>query len=132
MNSIPAFFVYIMTNKKDGVLYVGFSSDIESRIIEHKTKVNQKSFTAKYNCDKLVYLEKQASRVIAEKRELQLKKWKRAWKIELIEKLNPEWMDIAANWKPSDDLCSKSKRIKASIDLLGNSKYDGVTDKIKL
>ncbi|AZQ43816.1 GIY-YIG nuclease family protein [Nonlabens ponticola] len=105
-----------MTNKKDGALYIGYTSDIESRVIELKTKLNPKSFTAKYNCDKLVYLEEHHTRATAEKRESQMKKWKREWKIELIEKLNPEWMDVAMNWSTDSHITLKSKRIKASID----------------
>lgn len=117
MDSSENFYVYIMTNKKDGVLYIGYSSEIESRVIEHKKKVKPKSFTAKYNCDQLVYLEEHESKEKAEKREAQLKKWKRNWKIELIEKLNPDWMDIALNWETENHLTLKSKRIKATIDL---------------
>ena len=120
MDLESSFYVYIMTNKKEGVLYTGYSSDIESRVIEHKTKVNPKSFTAKYNCDKLVYLERQKTKTKAEKRESQLKKWKRDWKIELIENLNPKWMDIAVNWSTENHITLKSKRIKASIDYYKN------------
>jgi putative endonuclease len=112
----------MMTNKKCGVLYIGYSNDIESRVIEHKTKVNRKSFTARYNCKKLVYLEKHNSKEDAEKRESQLKKWKRVWKIELIETINPEWMDIAINWNESNHLTLKSKRVKATLDFHRNAK----------
>ncbi len=121
-----------MTNKKDGVLYIGYSSDIESRVIEHKTTVNPKSFTAKYNCNKLVYLEEHDSKEKAKKRESQLKKWKRDWKIELIKGLNPEWMDIALNWSESNHLSFKSKRIKATLDFYKNYNEDDSLDNTNL
>ncbi len=74
-----------MTNKPNGVLYIGVTNNIDERIKEHKLKVYPKSFTARYNCDKLVYFEEYENGLIAEKREKQFKKWKRNWKIELIE-----------------------------------------------
>ncbi|WP_369695023.1 GIY-YIG nuclease family protein [Mesoflavibacter zeaxanthinifaciens] len=77
--------IYIMTNKPNGVLYIGVTNNIDERIKEHKLKVYPKSFTARYNCDKLVYFEEYENGLIAEKREKQFKKWKRNWKIELIE-----------------------------------------------
>lgn len=90
--------IYIMTNKLQGVLYVGITDNIDERIKEHKLKVYPKSFTAKYNCDKLVYIEEFSDGNEAVKREKSLKKWKREWKIKLIEELNPSWMDISLNW----------------------------------
>lgn len=90
--------IYIMTNKLQGVLYVGITDNIDERIKEHKLKVYPKSFTAKYNCDKLVYIEEFYDGNEAVKREKSLKKWKREWKIKLIEELNPSWMDISLNW----------------------------------
>lgn len=91
-------YIYIMTNKMNGVLYIGISDNIEERVKEHQLKVYPKSFTAKYNCDRLVYLEEYDIGLEASKRELNLKKWKRAWKIKLIEDVNPSWMDISLNW----------------------------------
>ncbi len=87
-------FVYIMTNRKDGVLYIGSTSDLVGRIYEHKKKMIPKSFTARYNLDKLVYFEwwpKLENMVV---RERQLKEWNRDWKIRLIEKMNPDWDDL--------------------------------------
>ena len=78
-------YVYIMTNKPNGVLYIGVTNNIDERVKEHKLKAYPKSFTARYNCDKLVYFEEYENGLIAEKREKQFKKWKRNWKIELIE-----------------------------------------------
>lgn len=91
-------YVYIMTNKLQGVLYVGVTDNIDERVKEHKLKVYPKSFTAKYNCDKLIYIEEFSDGNEAVKREKGLKKWKREWEIKLIEELNPSWMDISLNW----------------------------------
>lgn len=90
-------YVYIMTNKPNGVLYIGVTNNIDERVKEHKLKVYPKSFTARYNCDKLVYFEEYENGLIAEKREKQFKKWKRNWKIELIEEMNPNWTDLSLN-----------------------------------
>jgi putative endonuclease len=87
-----------MSNKKDGVLYIGVTDAIEERVKEHKLKVYFRSFTARYNCDKLIYFEQFVKGNEAEKRERQFKKWKRAWKIELIEEMNPSWTDLSMNW----------------------------------
>lgn len=91
-------YVYIMANKPNGVIYIGVTDNIEERVKEHKLKVYPKSFTAKYNCDMLIYFEEIENGSDAEKRERQLKKWKREWKIELIEDMNPSWSDISINW----------------------------------
>jgi len=65
------------------------------RIIQHQTKVNPNSFSARYNLAKLVFVEEHPTRHSAFTRERQMKKWNRAWKIELIEKENPEWIDLS-------------------------------------
>ncbi|HET8809166.1 MAG TPA: GIY-YIG nuclease family protein [Flavobacteriaceae bacterium] len=95
-------YVYIMTNKPKGVLYAGMTDNIDARVQEHKTKVFKKSFTARYNCDKLVYLEEYDEGFEASKREQQMKKWKRGWKIKLVEEMNPEWFDLSLNWNNGD------------------------------
>ncbi len=91
------YYVYIITNKKDGVLYIGVTNDLERRMFEHKNKL-VKSFSSKYNLDKLVYFEQYSSVNEAIKREKQLKKWNRQWKIDLIKKDNPNWNDLAKRW----------------------------------
>lgn len=91
-------YVYIMNNKPNGVIYIGVTDSIEERVKEHKMKVYPKSFTAKYNCDKLIYLEEFENGEEAVIREQQFKKWKRDWKIKLIEEINPSWIDISMNW----------------------------------
>ncbi|MCD6543796.1 MAG: GIY-YIG nuclease family protein [Flavobacteriaceae bacterium] len=92
------YFVYILASKKNGVLYIGVTNDLERRLFEHKTKM-VKGFTSRYNVDKLVYFEEYSDINKAIKREKQLKKWNRQWKLDLIEKGNPEWKDLASEWK---------------------------------
>ncbi|WAC01707.1 GIY-YIG nuclease family protein [Lacinutrix neustonica] len=87
-------YVYIITNKKDGVLYIGETKDLKKRIYQHKNKVHPTTFSARYNLDKLIYSEEFETEAKAKLREKQMKKWNRDWKIELIEKLNPNWTDL--------------------------------------
>ena len=82
-----------MSNRKNGTLYIGVTSNILKRVYEHKEKFVD-GFTKKYALDILVYYELFDSMEEAIKREKQLKKWNRAWKIELIEKFNPTWKDL--------------------------------------
>ncbi len=91
------YLVYILASKKNGVLYIGVTNDLERRIFEHKNKI-VKGFTSRYNVDQLMYFEKFTNINEAIKREKQLKKWNRQWKIDLIEKDNPEWMDLSDGW----------------------------------
>ncbi|KOH47134.1 GIY-YIG nuclease family protein [Sunxiuqinia dokdonensis] len=94
---MTTFYVYILANKPNGVLYVGMTNELERRIAEHKGK-QIRGFTHKYNIDKLVYFEEFETYDEAFQRERQMKKWKRDWKIEIIENKNPEWKDLANNW----------------------------------
>ena len=82
-----------MTNKINTVLYTGITRDLKKRIWEHKEKTIE-GFTKKYNIHKLVYYETTNDIESAIRREKQLKKWNRKWKIELIEKNNPKWRDL--------------------------------------
>ena len=93
---MKAYYVYILASKKNGTLYIGVTSDLIKRIFEHKRGLVE-GFTKKYNVDKLVYYEKTDSIEEAIRQEKRLKKWKRNWKIELIEKRNPEWKDLYYN-----------------------------------
>ena len=86
--------VYILANVFNTVIYIGVTSDMFSRITEHKNKIYRNSFTAKYNCNKLVYYEMYSTIEEAIGIEKRLKKWNRAWKIELIEKNKPKWLDL--------------------------------------
>tara|TARA_R110002073_G_scaffold102317_3_gene232310 strand:- start:10871 stop:11167 length:297 start_codon:yes stop_codon:yes gene_type:complete len=88
-----------MANKPNGVIYIGVTDNIDERVKEHKLKLYPKAFTARYNCEKLVYFEEFENGEESMTRERRLKKWKRDWKIELIEEMNPSWADLSANWK---------------------------------
>ena len=87
--------VYILASKKDGVLYIGVTSDLVKRSWEHKNNIVE-GFTEKYNVHRLVWYETHETMFTAIQREKQLKKWNRDWKIKLIEKENPEWCDLYA------------------------------------
>ena len=84
------YFVYILASRRNGTLYIGVTNDLVRRPTEHKGKLVP-GFTRKYSVDKLVYFEEYASILEARARERTLKRWARAWKIELIEKTNPRW-----------------------------------------
>ncbi|RYE33004.1 MAG: GIY-YIG nuclease family protein [Hyphomicrobiales bacterium] len=86
--------VYIFATRKDGPFYVGITNDPERRITERKTRAI-KSHAAKYNIDRLVYVETFDDPNQAIEREKVLKKWRRGWKVALIEKENPAWSDLA-------------------------------------
>ncbi len=85
--------VYILTNKKMGTLYVGSTSDLIGRVWQHKNKAIP-GFTSKYNVDKLVYYEWYNRLDDMVKRERQIKDWRRAWKLRLIIDNNPDWRDL--------------------------------------
>jgi len=86
--------VYILTNKAHKVLYTGVTSDLYTRIVEHKENHFPGSFTSKYHCYKLVYFEQHCSIIEAIAREKQIKNWKREWKINVITVMNPQWDDL--------------------------------------
>ena len=92
---------YMVTNKNNTVIYVGVTSSLCARIWEHKIKFHPKSFTAKYNCDKIVWYEFLPRIEAAIDREKQLKAGSRKKKEELINKTNPEWKDL---WDEIQDL----------------------------
>ena len=85
--------VYILANKRNGTLYIGVTSDLPKRAWEHKNDLVD-SFAKKYGVHKLVYYEMHDNMLSAITREKQLKKWNRAWKLELIERQNPDWNDL--------------------------------------
>jgi len=92
-------FVYLLASRPFGTLYVGSTADLVRRVWEHKIKALP-SFTAKYGVDRLVWYESHESLAAAARRERQIKDWKRAWKIELIEKDNPRWSDLYSTLSP--------------------------------
>ena len=89
-------YTYITTNKNKTVLYVGATDNIVRRVIEHKNRKYRNAFTARYNCDVLVYFEEYEKVSDAFLREKQLKAGNR--KEGLINSINPEWNDLAINW----------------------------------
>ncbi|MEO0879219.1 MAG: GIY-YIG nuclease family protein [Pseudomonadota bacterium] len=90
---MKAFYVYILASSRNGTLYTGSTDDIRRRVWEHREKIRA-GFTAKYQVDKLVWYEAHNSREEARLRENRIKKWNRAWKLRLIEEMNPEWIDL--------------------------------------
>lgn len=87
------YYVYILASRRDGAIYVGFTNNLVRRVYEHRIKAVP-GFTAKYNITRLVWFETYDDPVSAISREKELKKWKRAWKIQLIAKDNPNWDDL--------------------------------------
>jgi len=88
------YFVYILANRRHGALYVGVTNDLARRMTEHKARLVP-GFTERYGIDTLVYVEEYGSILEAREREPAVKRWRRAWKVALIEKLNPEWRDLS-------------------------------------
>ncbi|WP_306227421.1 GIY-YIG nuclease family protein [Bosea beijingensis] len=87
------YFVYLLARKKDGTLYLGVTNDLARRVHEHKAK-QRIGFASRYDVDRLVWYEEFEWVHDAIDREKVLKKWRRAWKINLIEDMNPEWADL--------------------------------------
>ncbi len=90
MNS---YYVYILASKRNGTLYIGVTNELSRRVDQHKNNLIP-GFTSKYSVHDLVYYEQTSDINSAIKREKQIKEWQRSWKIELIEKENPEWKDL--------------------------------------
>ena len=88
-----AFYVYIVTSRRNGTIYIGMTDDLAQRIWQHKTKAFP-GFTARHGCDQLVWYEVHDSREGAFLKERQLKEWRRSWKLMLIEEANPTWTDL--------------------------------------
>lgn len=91
------YWVYILASRRNGTLYAGVTSDLLRRVYEHKTG-NVDGFSKNYKVHKLVYYEAYCSVEDAIAREKCIKKWNRIWKIELIEKDNPQWLDLYSNF----------------------------------
>ena len=91
---MKSYFVYILASARNGTLYIGVTNNLERRMYEHSHHL-QPVFTDMYNVTRLVYFEETSSVEVAIAREKQLKNWRRAWKLELIDKENPEWRDLA-------------------------------------
>jgi len=87
------YFVYMLINASNSVLYIGVTNNLSRRVKEHKEKLNI-GFSSKNNCKKLVWFEVYTDIRLAIRREKQLKNWQRSWKNELIEKTNPDWNEL--------------------------------------
>lgn len=90
---MDTYYVYILASQRNGTLYTGATNDLARRVFEHKNDF-VRGFTSRYQVHSLVYFEQCENFEAALQREKQLKKWKRKWKLELIEKGNPEWEDL--------------------------------------
>ncbi len=93
-NDKKQYYVYILTNRHNSVLYIGITNNLTRRLWEHKNKFVE-GFTNKYNVNKLVYYEVFSDSYNAISREKQLKNWHRDWKVSLINQFNPDWKDLS-------------------------------------
>jgi putative endonuclease len=94
---VKMYYVYMMTNWCNRVLYTGGTNDLERRLCEHRVKIN-KGYTEKYNINRLVYYEDTGDIEAAIEREKQIKSWRREKENKLIESMNPGWKDLSENW----------------------------------
>ena len=94
------YFVYILTNRRYGVLYVGVTNNLLRRISEHRAKVVP-GFTKEYGVTRLDYCEEYASITEARARERSLKRWRRNWKLKLVDNANRDWRNLAEDFLPS-------------------------------
>ena len=92
------YYVYIITNKYNRVIYTGITNNLERRMYEYRHNTDKKSFTYRYNIKKLVYFEEGQSAEGAIRREKQIKGYVRQKKLDIINKMNPEWKDLSADW----------------------------------
>jgi putative endonuclease len=87
-------YVYMLASKRGGTIYIGVTSDLSQRVFDHKQRINKKSFTSTYGAVRLVWYEEHDDITDAIQREKSLKRWRRQWKIDLIESINPEWNEL--------------------------------------
>jgi putative endonuclease len=97
---VLAFFTYIMASRRNGTLYTGSTDTLIGRAWQHRTKMRPNSFTARYDVVRLVWFEVHETRDGAFRRERQIKKWNRLWKLRLIEAMNPGWHDLFEQLQP--------------------------------
>ena len=91
------YYVYLMTNWNNKVMYVGVTNDLQRRVYEHRNKL-LKGFTEKYNINKLVYFEETSDVTAAITREKEIKKWRREKKNALVQRVNPDWKDLSEDF----------------------------------
>ena len=96
------YYVYILANKKGGYLYIGVTNDLFKRVSEHKNNIDN-GFTRKRRVHNLVYYEEHNNIGKAITREKQMKKWRRVWKVKLIEETNPDWRDLYFDLNGQDE-----------------------------
>ncbi|WP_319587777.1 GIY-YIG nuclease family protein [uncultured Desulfobulbus sp.] len=94
---MPSFYIYLLTNQNNKVMYVGMTNNLKRRVYEHKTK-QVAGFTEKYNVNRLVYFEETQDVLIAIAREKEIKKWRREKKNLLVVAVNPAWQDLSDGW----------------------------------
>ena len=94
---MPSGYVYILASKRNGTLYTGITSDLPARVQAHR-EGRGSAFVKKYGVTRLVWFEEYPLYAAAIQRETSLKRWKRKWKLELIEKINPNWDDLIERW----------------------------------
>ena len=97
MKTIHQYYVYILASNIRGTLYIGITNDLQRRVYEHKMGI-KKGFTQKYGVNQLMYFETFQNIEEAITREKNMKKWKRDWKIKLIEEENVKWIDLSKDW----------------------------------
>jgi len=119
MESDRRYYVYILTNKSNRVLYIGVTNNLVRRIFEHKNKLLE-GFSKKYNLTKFVYYEVTNSIESAITREKQLKNWHRDWKINLINQVNPGWRDLG------EELFEDAEAEASPEEMLKQVQHDGV------
>ena len=101
MSGIRSYYVYLLTNMNNKVMYVGVTNNLERRVYEHRHKL-VKGFTEKYNITKLVYFEETHDVIAALTREKEIKKWRREKKNTLVLSMNPKWKDLSEGWCTPD------------------------------
>jgi putative endonuclease len=94
---MPSGFVYILASRRNGTLYIGVTSDLLGRMEQHREGIGS-AFVKKYGVCRLVHFEEYPLYTDTMRRETSLKRWKRAWKLALIEKHNPQWIDLLEHW----------------------------------
>ena len=97
MSNVHRYYVYLLTNKSNKVMYIGVTNNLERRVYEHKTK-QVPGFTEKYNVNRLVYFEETQDVSAAIAREKEIKRWRREKKNQLVVVVNPEWKDLSTGW----------------------------------
>ena len=122
MSADHNYYVYILTNWNNRVMYIGVTNNLERRLFEHKNKL-VKGFTEKYNTDKLVYFESTTDVRSAIEREKEIKKWRREKKNNLVETANPEWKDLSVEWSQKPRIPSGDSVPHEVVELMIDHDY---------